>query len=276
MNITDDVGCYARPPLHLTEGIAVFSPTDAYVRNYERISEDHLKHFEATGHNPFMSEAHWREVEDSTASLLLQHVSPGARLLDVGVGMGRLLERFPQYRRFGMDISLRYLKYAQDKGIEVCMARIEDMPYKPGFFDACVCTDVLEHVLDLNDAVRRILATLREDGLLIVRVPFREDLSPYLADGFPYDMVHLRNFDQGSLRLFFEKIMGLEVLQFSYAGHAEGRSRLEAGLPLLGAVWRRVVHLSRLLGARAHAAACRRFLQPVEVNVVVRNRHQPA
>jgi 2-polyprenyl-3-methyl-5-hydroxy-6-metoxy-1,4-benzoquinol methylase len=123
MKITDEVGCYARAPLHASDGIAVFSATDAYVKNYERISEDHLKHFEATGHNPFMSEAHWREVEDSTAALLQQHLPPGSKLLDVGVGMGRLLERFPQHRRFGMDISLRYLKYAQAKGIEVCASR---------------------------------------------------------------------------------------------------------------------------------------------------------
>lgn len=276
MSMTDDTACYARAPLRSTDGIAVFSTTDAYVENYDRISEDHLTHFEATGQNPFMDEAHWKEVENSTAALLHKYLQPGANVLDVGVGMGRLLERFPQQHRFGMDISLRYLKYARDKGIEVCMSRIEDMPYQPGFFDVCVSTDVLEHVLDLNAAVRNMLGTLREDGILVVRVPYREDLSCYLAEGCPYDMVHLRNFDEGSLRLFFEKIMNVSVLEWTYAGHAKGRSRLEAGLPLLGAVFRRVVGLSRLFGARTHATLCRLLLQPVEINMVVKNRKRSA
>jgi SAM-dependent methyltransferase len=273
--MTPDSSCYARSPLRTTDGIAVYSNNDAYVENYDRISEDHLIHFEATGQNPFMDEEHWRDIEDSTAKLLHKYAAPDASVLDVGVGMGRLLERFPQQRRFGIDISLRYLKYARSKGIEVCMSRIEDMPYKPGFFDVCVSTDVLEHVLDLNASVRSMLATLRDDGILIVRVPYREDLSCYLAEGFPYDMVHLRSFDEGSLRLFFEKVMNVSVIEWTFAGYKQGRSRLEGGLPLIGAVFRRVIGLSRHVSTRLHGALCRRLFLPVEINMVVRKRKRP-
>ena len=54
------------------------------------------------------------------------------------------------------------------------------MPYEDGFFDAIVACDVLEHVIDLNECCRQILRVLKPGGVLIVRVPFKEDLSPYL------------------------------------------------------------------------------------------------
>ena len=58
-----------------------------------------------------------------------------------------MLQNFPGLRRHGMDISRGYLKVSREVGIDVCYARIEDMPYKPDTFDVIVCTDVLEHVL---------------------------------------------------------------------------------------------------------------------------------
>ncbi|MFX8075194.1 class I SAM-dependent methyltransferase, partial [Acinetobacter baumannii] len=79
----------------------------------------------------------------------------------------------------GIDISLDYLRRAREAGISVCFSRIEDMPYKDGFFDAIVCTDVLEHVLDLNYCTAQILRVLRPGGVLILRVPHNDLLEVY-------------------------------------------------------------------------------------------------
>jgi hypothetical protein len=101
--------CYKKPALNIEEDIPIFSQTDFYVENYDRISRDHLKHFEATGHNPFMREDHWDEVEKSTEALINKYMTEGSeKILDIGVGLGRLLERFPKFSRFGMDISREY------------------------------------------------------------------------------------------------------------------------------------------------------------------------
>ena len=62
--------CYSRNPQCIEDGIPIFSQTDFYVANYDKISSDHLKHFEATGHNPFMQEDHWRDIEESTGRFL--------------------------------------------------------------------------------------------------------------------------------------------------------------------------------------------------------------
>lgn len=211
---------YSRQPIETRDGIPVFSPMDEYTKNYERISGDHLSHFNKTGENPWIPEYIWLQTEDSTAELIEKHARPGLAILDVGVGLGRLLSRFPELDRHGMDISFGYLKTLREMGgIEVCYSKIEDMPYAEGSFDIVVCTDVLEHVFDLSDACRRILSVLKPDGVLIVRTPHKEDLSGYLQPDYPYEFVHMRTFDVPSMRLHFEKTLGCKVLETTVSGY---------------------------------------------------------
>jgi SAM-dependent methyltransferase len=269
-------GIYRVPPreqLALPGGaVPVFAARDAYVENYERIASDHLAHFEATGANPFMAEEFWLASERVTAGLLRRYGSAGARVLDVGCGMGRLLEPFAEFRRYGMDISAAYLDHAQRQGIEVCLARVEDMPYTDGLFDVVVCTDVLEHVLDLNSACAEMLRVTRDGGHLIVRVPYREDLSCYLSPELPYEFVHLRNFDEHGLTLLFEKICRCQVVEVLPGDVVLPWAAAKCRLPVRGMnfMFRVLAGAVRLLGARAHRAFLKWAFDPPVINVVVR------
>jgi 2-polyprenyl-3-methyl-5-hydroxy-6-metoxy-1,4-benzoquinol methylase len=264
--------CYKKPALNIEEGIPVFSQTDFYVENYDRISRDHLKHFEATGHNPFMCEDHWDEVEKSTEALINKYMTEGGeKILDVGVGLGRLLERFPKFSRFGMDISRDYLKHSKEKGIEVCMSRIEDMPYKKGYFDVVVTTDVLEHVFDLNLAVSKILYVVKNDGVILVRVPYKENLEGYLHPNFPYDLVHLRSFDESTLRILFEKIFNVEVLEFTLTGYRGGSIKVGANIRYYAGIIRRLLNIVRKFNDTLYGHMTRWLCNPVEINMVIRN-----
>ena len=269
LNIKD---CYKSLPLGSEDGIPVFSKTDFYVENYERISDDHLKHLEATGHNPFMQENYWQEIEKSTEELINKYVTEsGMKILDVGVGMGRLLERFPNLSRFGMDISRGYLKHAKSKGIEVCMSRIEEMPYKEGYFDIVTTTDVLEHVIDLNLAVRKMLGVVKEGGVICVRVPYKEDLAGYLHPDFPYDLVHLRNFDEHNLRILFEKIFNVRVLEWTLTGYGGGRLRVGNSFRYYAGVIRRILNIVGRLNGNLHSYISRGLCQPTAINIVIGN-----
>lgn len=267
---------YRAPPreqLALPGGpVPVFSARDAYVENYERIAADHLAHFEATGRNPFMPEEFWVAAERVTADLLRRYGRTGERVLDVGCGMGRLLEPFGDLRRYGMDISAAYLDHAQRQGIEVCLARVEDMPYTDGLFDIVVCTDVLEHVLDLNVACAEMMRVTRDGGHLIVRVPYREDLSSYLSPALPYEFVHLRNFDEHALTLLFEKICRCKVVEVIPGDVLLPWAASKCRLPVrgIGFMFRVLAGVVRLLGRRAHRAFVRWAFDPPVINVVVR------
>jgi len=204
---------YGREPISTVNDIPVFSERDAYIKNYEDIATDHVSQITESQENPFMEENLWVSLERSTREYIRKHVAQGARILDVGVGLGRLLEPLTEYQRYGVDISLDYLSIAKSRGIKVAFSKIEDLPYSTGFFDAIVVCDVLEHVFDLNHCCKKILSCLRPGGVLIVRVPYREDLEVYLREDLPYEFIHMRSFDEASLRLLFQKILGIKYIE---------------------------------------------------------------
>jgi SAM-dependent methyltransferase len=253
--------------------VPVFSSEDRYVENYRRIAADHVQHMQRTGHNPFITEELWQAIEALTATLVEKYARPGARVLDVGCGLGRLLGPFTQLERHGMDLSADYLAHAQDRGLRVCLARVEDMPYRERYFDVVVCTDVLEHVLDLDAACRRLIDVVREGGVLIVRVPYREDLAAYRSADAPYELAHLRGFDEHSLALLFEKVHRCRVLEMLRGPYDVRHSTFKGarlGLRGLGFAMRQCVRAARLLGQRAQRRLLERLFEPIEINVVVR------
>ena len=217
---------YNKEPLYTDNGVSVFSENDNYIENYEKISQDHLSHLAEKGENPFMSEDYWQSLEEVTLKQIVSVLKTGDKILDVGVGLGRLLSQLTlNVEKYGVDISKSYLNEAKNKGINVCLSKIEELPYNDNSFDVIVTTDVLEHVFDLNQCVREIKRVLKPNGYLIVRVPYKEDLSAYVNYDL-YEFIHLRNFDENSLDLFFRKIFNFQFINFELAGIIENNSRL--------------------------------------------------
>lgn len=266
-------GVYAREPLDFRNGIPVFSEPDDYIENYEQISHDHVSQMTPDGENPWIEENLWVQLENSTAELVNKYSKPGDRILDVGVGLGRLLSRFPALERYGMDISSSYLEVAKTKGIEVCYSRIEAMPYKDESFDIVTATDVLEHVIDLNLACTRILSVLKPGGVLVVRVPYREELSAYLAPEYPYRLAHLRNFDEYTLQILFERVFGCEFLEWAtVAPYLQGPTRLKYRLPKGETrfyIWLQQMEKRR---PKLYKKLAPKLILPIEINVAVRKR----
>ena len=229
---------YKKKPLFISKNIPIFSDKDEYILNYEKICADHVEKIKLENDNPWIPKEDWGSMELTTRQLFDKYFSltrlENPKVLDVGVGLGRLLHTInsnTNIEAYGMDVALPYLEIAQTKGIDVCCSKIEDMPYYNDTFDIILCTDVLEHVIDLNACITKILSVLKKGGLLIVRVPFKEDLSPYLKDDYPYDYVHLRNFDCSTLEALFTKIFRHKVLEFKPGLYQARYNWLKYNLP---------------------------------------------
>ena len=192
--------------------IPVFSENSAYLENYLQISSDHFKGATDNCPNPFMPEGFTEESEKITMAMINENLKIGGKILDVGCGDGRLLKQLNDIDRFGLDISSDYLRSLSTENITLCLSRVEDMPYKDNYFDIITCTDVLEHVEDFNEALRNIVRVLKPGGLLLIRVPYREELGIYFQEDYPYYFAHLRNFDENNLRLILEKVFRLRSL----------------------------------------------------------------
>ncbi len=272
--------CYNRPPLRELDGIPIFSQQDDYVQNYVKISSDHVAAITKESDNPWIEAEVWEEMESGTLQHVLDAIkgsSETVRILDVGVGLGRLLDRikasgFHNLDLYGIDISLPYLQIAHSKGLNVAMAKIEDMPYASEYFDVITCTDVLEHVEDLNLCITKILNCLKPGGKLIVRVPNREDLSSYLKPDYPYHLAHIRSFDEFSLELMFTRIFKLEFAEKSAGLLIQSPSLLKYKLPIIGynLMIRVFLRAFKLASSKVYRKALQLLYYPTEINVVLR------
>jgi len=261
---------YARQPLSVKRGIPIFSQPSIISENYDRIARDHLSATQRGIANPFMGESLWQSLEGSTLQLLKKYCANGNRILDVGVGLGRLLDGLDHCHRYGVDITVEYLELAKNRGIEVCVAEASDLPYHENFFDVIVCTDVLEHVFDVNAAIKSMLRVLKAHGILIIRVPDREDLSPYVEPHYPYRFAHLRNFDEPGLQLLFSRIFGCEFVETVYVHVCYDIKMRFPFPPVARHLITKALNLVLSPAAKMTSYIASQLYNPLELNVVFR------
>ena len=207
-------------PIKFIDGIPIFSKEDDYISNYDDISSDHLLSIEESGTNPFIEEELWKDLEASTIKLIERIGAPIIKksiVLDVGVGTGRLLELVDAKEKYGLDISIQYLKKVKKLGIDVVCSKVEDMPYENSSFDIVFATDIMEHVFDLYNFIEQITRVLKPKGYFLCRIPYKEDIEPYLTEEYPYKFSHLRNFDMSTIKALFSRIFNYEIIDHCFS-----------------------------------------------------------
>jgi SAM-dependent methyltransferase len=149
--------------------------------------------------------------------LLRRHVEPGARLFELGVGLGLFLESvLSEYECSGCDIN--------DYGVEQTRRRTGLASLlvgstetlggtSPDTPDAVVAWDVLEHLPDLDEALRAIHAGLASGGHLIAVVPVYDGPLGWLVTLLDKDPTHVT---KESRRFWLRKLSdaGFEVREW--------------------------------------------------------------
>lgn len=93
------------------------------------------------------------------------------RALDVGCAAGFFLQvlRERGWEVRGVEPSPAVARHAREAaGLEVHAGDLASAPFEPASFDLVSFWDVIEHLPDPADALRRAAALLREDGVLVV------------------------------------------------------------------------------------------------------------
>ena len=105
----------------------------------------------------------------------------------------------------------RFQKYVAidiEKGEVDLIADICNLPLKEGIADLVICTEVLEHVQNTQEALKNLNRVIKKGGYLILSTP--------LLIG-EHDFVDYFRFTESALRYYLEKY-GFEVVEFKRRG----------------------------------------------------------
>ena len=129
----------------------------------------------------YLNEPHYRPENKIRIREILQSLqrrTGGEKLLDVGCGMGFILDLAKEFFKVlrGVDVTPAMLERVILDGwggdIKVELARVENLPYADNSFDVCTAHAVLHHLHDIKPALREINRVLKPGGI------FYADLEP--------------------------------------------------------------------------------------------------
>jgi 2-polyprenyl-3-methyl-5-hydroxy-6-metoxy-1,4-benzoquinol methylase len=109
-------------------------------------------------------------------AFLLEHVSPGERVLDVGCGEGRFAAELARIgaHPVGIDVAAEPLRRARVRYPELDLRKVEPegaWPLADGSFDAVWAGEVIEHVTDTGSWFSEVRRVLRSGAVLLLSTP---------------------------------------------------------------------------------------------------------
>ena len=141
-------------------------------------------------------------------------------LLDVGCGEGRhifgVMQDYPLMKCIGIDMDHESIKIAEEGydyfksishvGAEFLKGSAYNIPFPDNFFDLVICSEVLEHLHEYNDAVKEMHRVLKPGGKLYASVPasWPEKICWNLSKDY-------QNQPGGHLRIFNQKKLVSEI-----------------------------------------------------------------
>lgn len=118
----------------------------------------------------------FRYIENKRIRKLIElgEIKASDKVLEVGCGAGHILERIPEGKLYGIDISEIQIKRAKERlgdKVELKKSPGEEIPYEDKFFDKILCSEVIEHVLDPIPLLKEMKRVLKDDGVLSLSIP---------------------------------------------------------------------------------------------------------
>lgn len=143
-------------------------------------------------------------------------IKSGFRILDIGCGTGRHVceaFRFEQVFVVGADINIKDLGEAKNRLIDqeqigehgngswtIALADITCLPFRENSFDLVICSEILEHVKNHENAICEVIRVLKPGMNLAVSVP--RYLPERICWGLSNEYHHS---DQGHIRIYKKK-----------------------------------------------------------------------
>lgn len=105
---------------------------------------------------------------------ILEKVPYGAKVLDVGCGIGRLAKLMRDKRDAkvtGLDFSVKACEQLAREGFETIVSKLPKIPQPDNTFDVVIATEVLEHLDHPEKTLKQMVLVLKTGGVIMCSVP---------------------------------------------------------------------------------------------------------
>jgi SAM-dependent methyltransferase len=206
----------------------------------------------------------WRYGQDRRLEMVRGFVDlEGARVLDVGCGIGTYVRRFRQYTDdvHGIEVEEERVAEASKELPNIVHAFGEDLPYPDDHFDLVFSNEVIEHVADDRQTAAEMVRVTRRGGIIVAFAPNRlypfETHGAYFGRRYIFGNIPLINWLPDPLRVRFAPhvraytMKGLERLFLGQPVRLvhhrviyPGFDNISAGHARLGAALRRALYFA--------------------------------
>ena len=134
--------------------------TRAYYDEFSRGYEAQRRPNDAHGYHAL--------VDDLEISLV-ERYARGKTVLECGCGTGLLLERMAGFasKATGIDLSPGMLEKAKERGLDVTVGSLTELPFADASFDVTCSFKVLAHVPDIGKALSEMARVTRPGGVIL-------------------------------------------------------------------------------------------------------------
>lgn len=107
---------------------------------------------------------------DDLEMRIVEPLAQGARVLEAGCGTGLILRRLAPIARSacGFDLSPGMAQKARERGLDVALASVTEIPFADDTFDLVCSFKVLAHVPDIGRALAEIARVTRPGGHMVL------------------------------------------------------------------------------------------------------------
>ena len=179
----------------------------------------------------------WRFGQERRLEMLRRYIRlEGARVLDIGCGLGAYVRRFSDFtdKAYGMDIDHSRCALGAGRGVHGLTVGVgEALPFAGGVFDGVLLNEVIEHVTNDRETLREALRVTRPGGRVVVFAPNRlypmETHGIYLGQHYVFGNIPLVNWLPDPLRN--------RLVPHARAYTKAGLQKLTEGLPCRWVDW---------------------------------------
>jgi SAM-dependent methyltransferase len=148
-------------------------------------------------------------------SWLKKYRSKPGRIIDIGVGTGRILSelKWRGWDVFGIDGEAEAIKFSKKRGVTAKRVNLANFPWplSANQFHAALILDTLEHLKDDLKALQEIKRLVKPGGLIIITVPAYQRLFSY----WDKMLGHVRRYQHNDL-ITLSRLADLKLVRVSY------------------------------------------------------------